>query len=120
VRRLRVLTWHTHGSYLHYLTHAPHEFFVVSKPGRPPGYAGVAGHLPWGNNVHDLPASEIKGQRLDCILFQDDAQYLVDQYELSAHRSSSCRRSISSTIRRAAARPTSGIPPTRKTCSSCT
>jgi glycosyltransferase involved in cell wall biosynthesis len=82
VRRLRVLTWHTHGSYLHYLTHAPHEFFVVSKPGRPPGYAGVAGHPPWGNNVHDLPASEIKRQRLDCILFQDDAQYLVDQYEL--------------------------------------
>ena len=82
MRRLRVLTWHTHGSYLHYLTHAPHDFFVVSKPGRPPGYAGVTGHLPWGPNVHDLPASEVKNARLDCVLFQDDAQYLVDQHEL--------------------------------------
>lgn len=82
MRRLNVLTWHTHGSYLYYLTQAPHEFFVVSKPGRPPGYAGVCGHLPWGPNVHDLPASEIKRQRIDCILFQDDAQYFSDQYEL--------------------------------------
>ena len=62
MRRLRVLTWHTHGSYLYYLTQAPHEFFVVSKPGRPPGYAGVCGHLPWGANVHDLPASEVVHQ----------------------------------------------------------
>jgi hypothetical protein len=82
MRRLRVLTWHTHGSYLYYLTHVPHEFFVVSKPGRPPGYAGASGHLPWGPNVHDLPATEIKHERFDCILFQDDAHYLTDQHEL--------------------------------------
>ena len=82
MRRLNILTWHTHGSYLYYLTQAPHEFFVVSKPGRPPGYSGVCGHLPWGPNVHDLPADEIPRQRLDCILFQDDAQYSRDQHEL--------------------------------------
>jgi glycosyltransferase involved in cell wall biosynthesis len=82
MRRLNVLTWHTHGSYLHYLTQAPHEFFVVSKPGRPPGYAGVSGHLPWGDNVHDLPASEIPRQPLDCVLFQDDSQYAADRHEL--------------------------------------
>ena len=66
MRRLKVLTWRTHGSYLYYLTQAPHDFYVVSKPGRPPGYAGVTGHLPWGANVHDLPASEIGRQPLDC------------------------------------------------------
>jgi hypothetical protein len=82
MRRLRVLTWHTHGNYLYYLTQAPHDFYVVSKPGRPLGYAGVCGDLPWGPNVHDLPASELKRQPLDCILFQDDAQYLADQHEL--------------------------------------
>jgi hypothetical protein len=82
MRRLRVLTWHTHGSYLYYLTQAPHEFFVVSKPGRPPGYAGVCGDLPWGRNVHDLPASEVSREQLDCILFQDDAQYCSDRHEL--------------------------------------
>jgi glycosyltransferase involved in cell wall biosynthesis len=80
-RRLRILTWHTHGSYLYYLTQAPHDFYVLSKPGRPPGYSGRHGHMPWGPNVHDLPFSEARRQPLDCILFQDDAQYLEDQYE---------------------------------------
>jgi hypothetical protein len=55
---------------------------VLSKPGRPPGYAGRSGHLPWGANVHDLPAEEARRQPLDCIIFQDDAQYLADQYAL--------------------------------------
>jgi hypothetical protein len=84
MRRLRILTWHTHGSYLLYLTQAPHEFYVLSKPGRPPGYGGVAGHQPWGANVHDLPAERAKSQAFDLVLFQDDKQYLEDQLELLA------------------------------------
>ena len=82
MRRLKILTWHTHGSYLLYLTQAPHEFYVLSKPGRPPGYGGVAGHQPWGPNVHDLPVERAKSQPFDLILFQDDHQYLEDQHEL--------------------------------------
>jgi hypothetical protein len=82
MRRLNILTWHTHGSYLYYLTQAPHEFYVLSKPDRPPGYAGVSGHLPWGPNVHDLPAAEARRQPIDLILFQDDGQYLDDQHDL--------------------------------------
>jgi glycosyltransferase involved in cell wall biosynthesis len=80
MRRLKILTWHTHGAYLLYLTQAPHDFYVLSKPGRPPGYAGRSGHLPWGPNVHDLPVDEAKRQPLDLILFQDDPQYLEDQH----------------------------------------
>jgi glycosyltransferase involved in cell wall biosynthesis len=78
--RLKILTWHTHGSYLHYLTQAPHDFYVLSKPDRPPGYGGRCGHLPWGDNVFDLPVSEAKDAQFDCILFQDDHQYLHDQH----------------------------------------
>jgi glycosyltransferase involved in cell wall biosynthesis len=81
MRRLKILTWHTHGSYLLYLTQAPHDFYVLSQPGRPPGYAGRSGHLPWGPNVHDLPADEARRQHFDCILFQDDAQYLEDRFQ---------------------------------------
>jgi glycosyltransferase involved in cell wall biosynthesis len=80
MRRLKILTWHTHGAYLYYLTQAPHDFYVLSKPGRPPGYGGRCGHMPWGDNVHDLPVSEATRQPLDLILFQDDAQYLEDQH----------------------------------------
>ncbi len=79
-RRLKILTWHTHGSYLYYLTQAPHDFYVLSRPGRPPGYGGRCGHMPWGDNVIDLPVAEAKDTAFDCILFQDDDQYLHDQH----------------------------------------
>jgi glycosyltransferase involved in cell wall biosynthesis len=79
MRRLKILTWHTHGAYLYYLTQAPHDFYVLSKPGRPPGYGGRCGHLPWGGNVHDLPVAQAARQALDLVLFQDDHQYLEDQ-----------------------------------------
>lgn len=81
MRRLKVLTWHTHGSYLYYLSQAPHDFFVLSKPSRPPGYGGRCGHIPWGDNVHDLPVADVRSQEFDCILFQDDHQWEKDQYE---------------------------------------
>ena len=80
MRRLNVLTWHTHGSYLYYLSQAPHEFFVLSKPGRPPGYGGRCGHTPWGDNVHDLPVEAARDQQFDCILFQDAHQWEQDQH----------------------------------------
>lgn len=78
---LNILTWHTHGSYLYYLTQAPHNFYVVSKPGRPAGYSGRWGHHPWGDNVFDMPIDEIRNHEFDCIIFQDDHQYLHDQFE---------------------------------------
>lgn len=82
MRRLKVLTWHTHGSYLHYLSHAPHDFYVLSKPGCPPGYGGRCGSMPWRDNVIDLPAARARGVEFDCILFQDDYQWEKDQFEL--------------------------------------
>jgi hypothetical protein len=82
MRRLNILTWHTHGSYLYYLSHVPHEFHVLAKPGRPPGYGGRCGPFPFGPNVHDLPAEQARTQEFDCILFQEDHHWEKDQYEL--------------------------------------
>jgi hypothetical protein len=80
MRRLKILTWHTHGSYLYYLTQIAHDFYVLSKPDRPPGYGGRSGHIPWGDNVFDLPVEQAKESQFDCIIFQDDPQYLEDQH----------------------------------------
>ena len=82
MRRLNVLTWHTHGSYLYYLSRAPHDFYVLAKPGRPPGYGGRCGPFPFGPNVHDLPADQARTRSFDCILFQEDHHWEKDQYEL--------------------------------------
>ena len=81
MRPLNILTWHTHGSYLYYLSQLPHNFYVLSKPGRPAGYGGRCANMPWGDNLHDLPVEQARAQELDCIIFQDDAQYEKDQYE---------------------------------------
>jgi glycosyltransferase involved in cell wall biosynthesis len=81
MRPLRVLTWHIHGSYLYYLTQTPVEFYVLSKPERPPGYGGRFGHFPWGDNVHDMPVDQVKSFEFDCILFQARQHYLEDQYQ---------------------------------------
>jgi glycosyltransferase involved in cell wall biosynthesis len=85
-RRYRILTWHVHGNYLYYLTQAPHDFFVLSKPDRPPGYSGRVGTLPWGENLHDCPVSGVQDLEFDCILFQSREHYLADQHEILSPR----------------------------------
>ena len=64
-RRLRILTWHVHGNYLYYLSQVPHDFLLVTRPGYPPGYAGVGGQLPWGGNVREVPYDEVPRTAFD-------------------------------------------------------
>lgn len=82
MRRLKVLTWHVHGSYLYYLSHAAVDFYVLSKPDRAPGYTGRHGHFPWGANVHDMPVAELAGKQFDCVLFQAQQHYLEDRHTI--------------------------------------
>ncbi|MEF2277449.1 glycosyltransferase family 4 protein [Deinococcus sp. YIM 134068] len=82
MRPLRILTWHVHGSYLYYLTQVPNEFYLPVKPGRPEGYGGRAGDFRWSDNVHDVPAEEVRNLPFDAILFQSRRNYLEDQLEI--------------------------------------
>jgi hypothetical protein len=81
-RRLRVLTWHVHGNYLYYLSQASHDFYLVTKAGHPRGYAGRVGVLPWGENVHEVPAETVAALEFDVILFQHRVQWDHDRLEL--------------------------------------
>lgn len=81
-KRLRVLTWHIHGSYLFYLTQVPCDFFLPVKEGRPEGYGGRSGTLPWGDNVHDMAAEDVKDHEFDLIIYQSRKNYEQDQYEI--------------------------------------
>jgi glycosyltransferase involved in cell wall biosynthesis len=78
-RRYRILTWHVHGNYLYYLAHAPHDFHVLSKPERGPGYGGRTGTLPWGDNLIDCPVASLPGREFDCVLYQSREHYLNDR-----------------------------------------
>ena len=81
-QRKRVLTWHIHGNYLYYLTHATQDFYLPVKPGRPEGYGGRAGILPWGDNVFEIDAEEVKDCPFDVILYQSHKNYLEDRLQI--------------------------------------
>lgn len=82
MRRLKILTWHIHGSYLLYLTQVPHEFYLPVKSTNEPGYGGRCGTNPWGPNVHEVPAESVRDLELDCIIYQWRDHYFRDQYDL--------------------------------------
>lgn len=80
--RLRVLTWHVHGSYLYYLSQVPHEFYLPVKPGRPEGYGGATASFPWADNVHEIPADQVRHEQFDVVLYQSHRNWLVDQHDI--------------------------------------
>ena len=81
-RRLRILTWHVHGSYLYYLSQAPHEFFLPVRAGRPEGYGGRSGSFSWGTNVHEVQADRVHSLDFDCVLYQSRRNYREDRADL--------------------------------------
>jgi glycosyltransferase involved in cell wall biosynthesis len=81
MRRLRVLTWHIHGNYLWYLSQARHDFYLPVRSGAS-GYGGRGRTFPFGENVHDIPADEVRNQDFDCILFQHKSNWVTDQYDI--------------------------------------
>ena len=81
-KRLKILTWHVHGNYLYYVSQAPPDFYIVTKPGNPPGYAGAGGVLPWGANVIEVPYDAVATQQFDCVLYQHHIHYETDRLTL--------------------------------------
>ena len=79
-RPLDVLTWHVHGNYLWYLSHAPVRWFVPTLPGSPPGYGGRGSTFPFPDNVVDVPAEAVADLRLDAVVHQSRATWTVDRF----------------------------------------
>lgn len=81
-RPLRVLTWQVHGNYLFYLSQVPVQWYVVTKPGYPPGYGALGPGLPWGDNIREVPAEQVRELQLDCVLYQSQSHWQRDRDEL--------------------------------------
>jgi glycosyltransferase involved in cell wall biosynthesis len=82
MRPLRILTWHVHGSYLFNLVQAQQEFYLPVKPGLPEGYGGRSGNFAWPDNVHDVPAEQVRDLSFDVVVYQSRKNYLQDQHEI--------------------------------------
>jgi hypothetical protein len=81
-QRLRIFTWHIHGSYLYYLAQGNYDIYIPVNEKRTTGFVGRGETFPFGDNVIEVPASEVKYLDFDVILFQTDENYLIDQYEV--------------------------------------
>lgn len=81
-KKLDIFTWHIHGSYLYYLSQGNYNLYIPTDPKGTPGYTGRGNVFPFGENVREIPAPEVKNHSFDCILFQSQQNYLQDQFEL--------------------------------------
>jgi len=84
--RLRVLTWHVHGSYLESLGAIGHEILVPVRPGRPEGYRGRPPDADWPPSIREVPAEEVGDIEVDVVLFQARRNWLEDQWAILSPR----------------------------------
>lgn len=77
--RLRILTWHVHGNYLWYLSSIPHDIFLPVRPGAPEGYGGRGASFTWSDNVHEVPADEVRDLDLDVVVTQSHRNWSEDR-----------------------------------------
>jgi glycosyltransferase involved in cell wall biosynthesis len=82
MKRLKILIWHIHGSYLNYLTYAPHDFYLPTEAEGSIGYLGKGKTFAWGENVFEVPSERVKELNLDLIIYQSPKNYLEDQHEI--------------------------------------
>jgi glycosyltransferase involved in cell wall biosynthesis len=80
---MKIFTWHIHGSYLFFLSQGDYEIYIpVTETKKEEGYYGRGNTFPFGKNVIEIPVNEVKNTEFDCIVFQTNKNYLVDQYEI--------------------------------------
>jgi hypothetical protein len=80
--RLKIFTWHIHGSYLFYLSQGDYDLYIPVNDGKSEGYYGRGETFPFAGNVKEIPFHEVRHCSFDCILFQTRKNYLVDQFEV--------------------------------------
>lgn len=80
--RLKIFTWHVHGSYLYYLAQGNYDIYIPVNEKKTSGYVGRGETFPFGANVIEVNAEDVKDLDFDLILFQDDDNYFIHQFEI--------------------------------------
>ncbi len=86
MRRLKILIWHIHGSYLNALTHIEHDWFLPVKPERPVGYGGRGRTFDMPHWVTEVPADRVGELDLDLVIYQTPENLTVDGPDLLGAR----------------------------------
>jgi hypothetical protein len=81
VKKLNVLVWQIHGSYLNTLVQAPHRFYLPTKPDKPEGYGGRGPTYLWSPETVEVPAEEVRYLDLDLVIYQTQMNFFEDARE---------------------------------------
>lgn len=82
MKRLKILIWHIHGSYLNSICQVDHDWYLPIKPDRADGYGGRTANLTLPDYVREIPAEQVRNLDLDLIIFQTPRNLEHDQYEI--------------------------------------
>jgi hypothetical protein len=82
VRRLKILIWHIHGSYLNSLARIEHDWYLPVRPGRPEGYGGRGPTFDLPDYVREVSSERVRDLPLDLIIYQTPKNYYEDQCEI--------------------------------------
>lgn len=82
MRRLKILIWHIHGSYLNTLARIDHDWYLPTKPDRPEGYGGRGPTFDLPPYMREVPAEQVRDLDLDLIIYQTPKNYFEDQLEI--------------------------------------
>ncbi len=82
MRRLNILIWHVHGSYLNALARLDHNWYLPTKPDKREGYGGRGPSFDLPDYVHEVPAEDVRGLALDLVIYQTPKNYYQDAEEI--------------------------------------
>lgn len=82
MRRLKILIWHIHGSYLNTLARIDHDWYLPVKPGRPEGYGGRGPTFDLPDYVREVEAEQVRELDLDLIIYQTPKNLHEDREEI--------------------------------------
>ena len=79
MRRLKILIWHIHGSYLNTMARLEHDWYLPVTPERGPRYGGRGPTFDLPAYVREVPAEEVRRLPLDLVICQAPENYYEDR-----------------------------------------
>lgn len=82
MRRLNILIWPIHGSYLNSLARIEHNWYLPVDEARSEGYGGRGSAFDLPPYVREVPAAEVRSLDLDLIIYQTARNYFEDRRQI--------------------------------------
>ncbi|HZC04586.1 MAG TPA: hypothetical protein VE338_03025, partial [Ktedonobacterales bacterium] len=82
MKRLNILMWHIHGSYLNTMARIEHNWYLPVKPGKPEGYGGRGPTFDLPDYVREVAAEDVQRLPLDLVIYQTPKNYHEDAEEI--------------------------------------